>query len=642
MSRQIIKIPAFSYDKKHIEEHLKEYVNNISLPDSFKANIADKKFLQDNPGFYVDYPLLFLKNSKKLGENVKDLCVAAILYYESIIILDSVLDKNRSASLQFPIIMCCQEEAIKILSRYFPIESLFWEKWNVRKLEYLRAFKNDRSHNVNSIEEFEAHADDKSAIGKVAIDALYYMRLIPSIETYEKYLLMHRYYYTAFQIFDDITDVREDLKSGQFNIALWKIKQNIKHGICSADVLDNVNLLIKELYEGDIVESLTKLAATYIDKTLQMAKDEGLEYFYAESCRMRNMMVDYQKGIEAYFYELKISQKLSVNKIRETRLSVSIENAIDFLKQQQETDGAWMDLCVRNNICDNFSTSFVLFMLKESHVIAWPMLKLAEEYLKMVKMDTLWGKSQQSLADNNTSILSVLALDDTKEIPTLCKKLNEDGGISALCDKVSLFSSMPVVHEWETNTDGWLQSHVCVSSSLLYLFAKSGYRGSEYDKLIEFVKNKIKAETDIVYWWIDDIYTLYFLAKANEYIQDDELYNFVCRKTEEKLGSVRNMDSYEYNFFFLGLLMYLLCYVGKLAEARDICNIIIQNQYDDGSWPESDFMCIPRTEEMTSQNSKCWKVSDIGMNVRIREFHRLITTSTLIMSLSEFQKHGKL
>lgn len=642
MYKRLKRIPPFSYNKKEIEDYLKEYVDNISLPSSFRDNIADKKFLQDNPGFYIDYPFLFLRNQKDIDGKVKDLCIASVLYYESIIILDSVLDKEQPVSLQFPIFMCCQEETIKILSRYFPIESLFWEKWNVRKLEYLRAFKNDRSHNVNSIEEFEAHADDKSAIGKVAIDALYYMRLIPSIETYEKYLLMHRYYYTAFQIFDDITDVREDLKSGQFNIALWKIKQNIKHGICSADVLDNVNMLIKELYEGDIVESLTKLAATYIDKTLQMAKDEGLEYFYAEACRMWNMMVNHQKGIDAYFYELKISQMLSVNKTRKRSLSVSIVNAIDFLKQQQEVNGAWNDLCVRNNICDNFSTAFVLFMLKESHVIVGSMLKLAEEYLKKAKMDTLWGKSQQSLADNNTSILSVLALDDTKEIPTLCKKLNEDGGISALYDKVSLFSSMPVVHEWETNTDGWLQSHVCVSSSLLYLFAKNGYRGSEYDKLIEFVKNKIKAETDIVYWWIDDIYTLYFLAKANEYIQDDELYNFVCRKTEEKLGSVRNMDPSEYNFFFLGLLISLLCYVGKLAEAKDICNIIIQNQYDDGSWPESDFMCIPHTEEMTSRNSKCWKVSDIGMNVRIREFHRLITTSTLVMSLSEFQKHGKL
>lgn len=642
MYNRLKRIPSFLCNKKEIEEHLIEYVSNISLPSSFRENIADKQFLQDNPGFYIDYPLLFLKNMKKVDENVKNLCIASILYYESIIILDSVLDKEEEISLQFPIFMSCQEETIKLLSKYFPIESLFWEKWNVRKLEYLRAFKNDKSHNINSFEEFESHADDKSAIGKVAIDALYYMRLIPSTETYEKYLLMHRYFYTAFQIFDDITDVREDLKSGQFNIALWKVKQNIKDGICNADVLDNIDMLIKELYEGDTVESLTKLAATYIDKTLQMAKDEGLEYFYAESCRMRNMMVDYQKGIEAYFYELKIGQKLSINKIQKTNLSVSIGKAIDFIKQQQETDGGWKDLCARNNICDNFSTAFVLFMLKESHAIDCPMQKKAEEYLKMTKMDTLWGKSQHSLADNNTSILSVLALDDKKEIPTLCKMLNEDGGISALCDKVSLFSSMPVVHEWETNTDGWLQSHVCVSSSLLYLLAKSAYRGSEYDKLINFIKEKINAETDIVYWWIDDIYTLFFLAKANEYIQDDELYHFICKKTEEKLGYVRNMDFSEYNFFFLGLLMYLLCYIGKLVEVQDICNIIIQNQYDDGSWPESDFMCLPKTEVMSSQNSKCWKVSDIGMNVRIREFHRLMTTSALIMSLSEFKKYGRL
>lgn len=642
MCKRLKLIPSYSYEKREIEEHLKEYVDKISLPEIFRRNIASSQFLHKNPGYYIDYPFLFLKSSQDGEEKVKDLCVASVLYYQSIIILDSVLDKELSISEQFPIFMCCQEESIKILSRYFPIESLFWEKWNLRKLEYLRAYKNDKRHNVNSIEDFVNHADNKSAIGKVAIDALYYMGLITSQDIYKKYLLMHRYYYTAFQIFDDIMDVREDLKSGQFNIMLWKIKQNIQKGIYCAEILDDVNALIRTMYEDKIVDEFTTIASTYIEKSMKMAKEEGLDYFYAETCRMWNMMVNYQNGIEAYFYDLHISGKLSVNKQAATSISSSIDKALDFIECNQETDGHWRDLCVRNNICDNFSTAFILLMLKESQSKTTSAFRLAESYIKNIKKDTLWGKNLYSFSDNMTSILSMLALNDINDIQSLCNRLNEDGGISALYNKMSLLSSFPVAHEWETNTDGWLQSHVCVSSSLLYLFAKNGYLCNGYDKLTSFIKKQIISNVDLAYWWIDDIYTMYFLAKANEYIKDDEIYCFIQKKTKEKLDCVKDMDSTEYNYFFLSLLLYLLCYVGKMDEALYICEMITKNQFSDGSWPESNFMCIPGMDVVSPKDSINWRVSDFGMNVRARDFHRLLTTSTVIMALSEFQKHGKI
>ena len=122
MCKRLKLIPSYSYEKREIEEHLKEYVDKISLPEIFRRNIASSQFLHKNPGYYIDYPFLFLKSSQDGEEKVKDLCVASVLYYQSIIILDSVLDKELSISEQFPIFMCCQEESIKILSRYFPIE----------------------------------------------------------------------------------------------------------------------------------------------------------------------------------------------------------------------------------------------------------------------------------------------------------------------------------------------------------------------------------------------------------------------------------------------------------------------------------------------------------------------------------------
>lgn len=153
---------------------IKDYINALPIPDYFKKNIGNADFVNSNHEFYVNYPYLFLESQSSNDPVVDNLCIAGFLYYQSVIYLDRILDKDISIQQAFPISNICDEEAVKLLSSLFPLTSEYWKLWNVRKVEYLKAYSDDFGGcTMMSFDEFASHADNKSALGKLAIDALY-------------------------------------------------------------------------------------------------------------------------------------------------------------------------------------------------------------------------------------------------------------------------------------------------------------------------------------------------------------------------------------------------------------------------------------------------------------------------------------
>lgn len=63
---------------------------------------------------------------------------------------------------------------------------------------------------------------------------------------------------------------------------------------------------------------------------------------------------------------------------------------------------------------------------------------------------------------------------------------------------------------------------------------------------------------------------------------------------------------------------------------------IVNNQFDDGSWPETNAMRLPyfKTEDPDAISS--WPVSRTGLNVRAVEFNRLFSTATCISALNSY------
>lgn len=224
------KIKPHNYknnNKEKVLRYIQEYINNIPINTTFKEQILDFYFISNNPGYYIDYPFLFANAFEVEDEIILfQLSTAGFLYYKSTILLDRILDSNTSINKTLPLVTICQEECVKILSSIFHLHSEYWELWNKRKEEFFNAFIIDyKTHAIYSYEDYENLADWKSALGKLAIDALYLLSSRKDENIYKKALLAHKYFYCAFQAMDDILDFREDIDSKQFNIGYWALKK---------------------------------------------------------------------------------------------------------------------------------------------------------------------------------------------------------------------------------------------------------------------------------------------------------------------------------------------------------------------------------------------------------------------------------
>ena len=119
-----------------------------------------------------------------------------------------------------------QEEVIKELYVLLGNSSLFWKSFQARKMELFSTYSLENSFSPSTIEDYMNFADGKSSMAKIALDALYALNLL-SINEYNDCLLIHKLFYTAFQILDDISDMREDAAKHQFNLANWYLSHGI-------------------------------------------------------------------------------------------------------------------------------------------------------------------------------------------------------------------------------------------------------------------------------------------------------------------------------------------------------------------------------------------------------------------------------
>jgi hypothetical protein len=630
----------FNCNNKAIEEALIEYVGKLSLPNDLKKVLCNLDFITCNPSYYLDYPFLFLSRDDIVVEKHKiiNLCISGCLYYQSILYLDRVLDGDFSVQSVFPFILLCEEESIKLMSSLFDTDSVYWNYFNKRKLEYLHAFKVDKKNNISSFDEFIVHADEKASLGKLAIDALYCLGNIMDENTYYKYLEIHKYFYVAFQILDDINDICEDFDKGQFNIAIWYVKRALNGD--NMAVLNSGTCIAEYFYTSKIYKKLLEYAASSLDKVLYMTNLYNLPYLKSEACKMYNTVLLHKQNIKTYLYQLKVTNGLSIQNVDRLCLDESITNSLHYLSKMQNKDGSWIDFCNNAGASDTWCTSFVSMMLQESG-LGTDLVYKAKKYLYDKKKEELWGYSSFWICDNDSSVIGVLATGCIEDIAIIENRVNTDGGFSTYYDKNALLCSLSNSKNWEINVDGWMQSHPDVSSAALYLLAKFNRKSKVLPVTIDYFKKNIISMPSLVYWWIDDIYTVYFLSKANLIIRDSEIENYIVKKVESKYAEFASSNVKEsYTYMYLGMLLHLLLYVNNFSAAAYIKDYIIRNQYNDGSWNESNFMCMPGTNNVNPVNGKLWEVGDHGIEIRAHEFSRLFTTSTVLMSLKEYSDYA--
>lgn len=186
--------------EKYFTEFSK-YIKNLNLDFKIEHSILSTEFLNSNPTFYLFYPKLFSIETKENKETIDLLCIAGYLYYQSVIIMDAIIDEKNIS--KYPVAVVCQEESVKLLTFIFGLNSNFWSLWNLRKNEFFNAItiQNDliEKSNVEFIE-FETLADYKSSFGKIAIDSIFSLQNKNDTNLYNKYLKSHKYFSIGFQL----------------------------------------------------------------------------------------------------------------------------------------------------------------------------------------------------------------------------------------------------------------------------------------------------------------------------------------------------------------------------------------------------------------------------------------------------------
>ena len=616
----------------------KEYINTLHISKKNKEFLLDEKMLDDNPVYYQHYPSLFA-NSFLLKENeLKMLNIAGYLYYLATLFTDNLIDKKDLSKL--PIITICQEESIKILTSIYGVKNSFWNLWNNRKDEYFKAIlleKKLSKQKYVSIEDYEILSDQKSAFGKVAIDCLYSIDN-QNPEIYEKLILSHKYFSVAFQINDDIQDFKEDMLSGQFNWAVYLLRQQ---------KIDNQDPIIleKHLYIKGISKVMYKQGIDYCNKSLKIIENIKIPKWEKVLNDTKRRFITGISEIDNYLEILTADINLSKVKKNENNIAKTILLASSFIKSNQNKDGSWHEYINQGGISNTWSTAFIVSKLSDSILLRKLLKKQITKALVFIatnSISSLWGYNTTWIEDSDTTnfvLLSYFLNNKKIENQSLInwnKFQNINGAFRTYSDKKKLINALDDKNIFDVN--GWLYSHNCVSAVSFYFLAKLNQDGETFISLKKYFENIFN--TNIVsYWWTSETYTLYYLAKVYHLINEKDKLNFIINKI--KLSQNDNgsfSDKYGENMFYTGLALEILLLQNiKSLEIDRTINFILTNQYTDGSWDNSNALQVPNSEDLIPKDI-IFQIATYGMNVRAKEFNRLFSTTAILQSLSIYEQ----
>ncbi len=634
--------------EKEVKLELLKYLKSKSYTIEIIEQIIDEDFIAYNPSYYLYYPYLFneyfeITDKKTLNQ----LSISGFLYYKAIILIDDIFDNQHSTEKfkQYMIANICQEEAIKILSALFSQGSSFWNTWNRRKFEYSKAYKLDKSIiTIKNFSEYEVLADYKSAFGKIAIDCLFHLSNKKKKDTYDNLLKTHSFFYTGFQIIDDINDYEEDVKNGQFNISKHEL---IKVLSKENDLIENYSVeeQKKLIYLKKVSENLYIKAINYLDKASNLINSFNNSkkcLWLQEIYNLHNTSISHFLNINGFIevYETKKNKVTYFSKHHS--ISDVLTNAINYLQTNQQTNGNWNDIFNDAGISDVWTTSFVTYSLLKYDIKDFKLTKTKEFISRSRSSDNLWGYNKSWVNDADSSSFAFLCLQSDIEIKKSLEKWlsfqNKDGGFSTYNNENTLLSSLnsPNIQ----NTDGWLQSHFCVSAVAYLVFIELKITDSKsFKELRDYLISKFNSnEKHLSYWWSEDIYAINYILLGAVQFKDEQIISF-CENFIEKI-IITNED----NYFFKGLLLHTLCLTDNLFNKHNkvITELVFQitsNQYKDGSWVENFSLRIPHPSIINPNNENLvWEKGNNGTNIIVKDYNRIFTTSSCLTALKAYER----
>jgi hypothetical protein len=614
------------------------YVKSLPISDIFKSVMLDSNFKNSNPVYYQNYPSLFSTAFLVSNEQLDFLDISGYLYYQATIFTDCLIDENDVS--KFPLISICQEESIKILMNIYGLDNDFWKLWNKRRNEYFQAIVFEKSLSKKeyvTIEEYEILADTKSAFGQVAIDSLFSIDNTNE-DLYQKLLLSHKYFSVAFQLNDDIQDFKADIKKGQFNWAVYLLRQQ---NIVSQDLV----VLEKYLYIRGISKQMFQLGIDYCNKAIGLIENIAVP-------KWEKVLIDTKKSfttaiieIDNYIEILTSEVSLSNDNFLENNLQSSILSAIQFIKAKQQDNGSWREYVNQGGISNIWATAFITSKISESEYLKSNFeneISKALDFLNSNINTKMWGYNTTWIEDADSTNFVLLSLChnniqiENEILENWLLYQTKCGGFSTYSDKNYLLTSLD--DATISNVNGWLSVHNCVSAVSFYFLSKQNQKSQSFKMIKKYFDKKSKNELSS-YWWTSNIYTYYYLAKTYLFLEETEKVDYLISQiTEIQNENGSFSDSYGESLFYTGLALeiMLLNPISNKEKTEKTISFLLQNQFSDGSWQNSNALQVPNAQDTVPNNSR-FPIATFGMNVRAKEFSRLFTTISILQSLSLYE-----
>lgn len=622
-----------------MQQKFNQYINDLPIADNFKRLILDANFKDSNPIYYQKYPELFADAFCVRQDQLDLLNIAGYLYYQSTLYTDRLIDDVNLS--KFPLITICQEESIKILTSVYGLSTDFWVLWNSRKKEYLEAVYLEKllhQKNVVTLNEYEIVADKKAAFGKVAIDCLFSLNKEKDQTLYQELLQSHYYFSVAFQLNDDLQDFKEDYQKGQFNWANYLLQQQELPEV-------EVDVLEKYLYIRGISKTICLLGVAYCDKALHHVRNIEVPYWKEVLNDTKKRFSTAIKEIDNYLEILTAEINVSKQKIKQNTIQNSSDLAIQYIKIKQQENGSWREYINQGGISDVWATAFVLSKISEDCVlknIFSEEIKKGIVFLVNKNNGGLWSYNTTWISDADSTTFAFLSLYDDEKINTEWLKnwllfQKKNGSFSTYYDNEYLLKALDDINI--TDVSGWMHTHNCVSAVAFYFLANYDQKNPSFLNLKNYFDiNLLKSFT--AYWWSSNLYTLYYLAKTYALLENKINLNLILAETKKQQNQNGSFsDAYGENIFYTALGLEILALLNQKKESEKAMIYLLKNQYEDGSWDNSNALQVPKASEIEPDGF--YTIASFGMNVRAKEFNRLFTTVSVLQALTKHeQRHS--
>ncbi len=182
-------------------------------------------------------------------------------------------------------------------------------------------------------------------------------------------------------------------------------------------------------------------------------------------------------------------------------------------------------------------------------------------------------------------------------------------------------------------------THNCVSAVSFYFLTNQNQESDSFANVKQYFDENFNKELNS-YWWTNNIYTYYYLAKTYQLLDDKAKLSFIINEIKAKQNKNGSFsDAYGENLFYTGLALEILLLDeddNSKKEIEKTIAFLLKNQFSDGSWQNSNALQVPNSQDIKPADF-VFPISTFGMNVRAKEFNRLFTTSSILQSLSFYE-----